>query len=271
MLQGVPRALALLLCLVLTGCAVAGRSAPPGATDRIVTTDTADGERTALVHRPAGTPVGAPLVIVMHGSGGTGAVARSRFGWDPVADRDGFVVAYPDGLDRTWNSGTCCGRSAARSVDDLGYLHGLVDRLAAEDGIDPHRVLAVGFSNGAMMAYAWACARPGDLAGIGPVAGQVLMPCDHPGPLPVVAVHGLADTVVRVTDPPPGKPTAAQSIALFRTGCAEPPSVERAEPATITTWTCPGGRTVTLDLIDGLGHAWPDGAAEFLWARLRPA
>ncbi len=266
MLWGVLRALALLLCLVLSSCAAA-----PGSSDRVVTTTTADGERTALVHRPAGIRPGAPLVIVMHGSGGTGAVARSRFGWDPVADREGFVVAYPDGLERSWNSGTCCRQAAARGVDDVGYLHGLVARLAAEDGIDPRRVIAVGFSNGAMMAYAWACARPGDLAGIGPVAGQVLVRCDDPGPVPVVAVHGLGDTVVQVADPPPGKPTAAESIALFRSGCAEPPAVERAAPATITTWTCPGERAVTLDLIDGLGHTWPDDAAEFLWARLRPA
>ncbi|MGI5132644.1 alpha/beta hydrolase family esterase [Pseudonocardia sp. CA-107938] len=265
MLWGVLRALATLLLLLLAGC-----GAPPAGSDRTLTTNTADGDRTALVHRPATARPGAPLVVVMHGARGTGATARSRFGWDALADEEGFVVAYPDGLDRTWNAGTCCGTSAARGVDDVGYLHGLVARLAAEEGIDLHRVIAAGFSNGAMMAYAWACARPGDLAGIGPVAGQLLVPCAQPGPLPVVAVHGLADDRVRVTDPPPGQPTAQQSIAPFRAGCAEPPAVDRDAPATITTWTCPGGRTVTLDLIDGFGHAWPDDAAEFLWARLRP-
>ena len=79
------------------------------------------------------------------------------------------MIAYPDGLDRTWNAGACCGPARDRGVDDVGFLDALVAALRRDDGVGD--VYAVGFSNGAMMSYAWACARPGALAGIGPVAG----------------------------------------------------------------------------------------------------
>ena len=53
--------------------------------------------RTAIVHRPGGLASGAPLVIVLHGAYGSGEQTRSATGWDALADREGFVVAYPNG------------------------------------------------------------------------------------------------------------------------------------------------------------------------------
>lgn len=258
------RAIGLLLCAVVAVC-----TACSGSASRTVTTNTPDGTRTAIVHRPVNVQPGAPLVIVLHGSGGTGAIARARSGWDAVADREGFVVAYPDGIGNSWNGGACCRPASVRGIDDVGYLHQLVGQLAAEDGIDPRHVVAGGFSNGGIMAFAWACQRPGDLTGIAPLAGLVLVPCAQPGPVSVVAVYGSADTLVPPTDPPPGQPTAEQSVAPFRAGCYAGSS-ERTGPAAVTTWGCPDGRSVTLELIDGLGHDWPAGAAEFAWERLRP-
>ncbi|GAA5112646.1 CE1 family esterase [Pseudonocardia adelaidensis] len=274
-----------LACLLaLVACAPAQGGADTA--DRTVVVSTAAGDRTAHVHHPQGAPAGAPLVVVLHGAGGSGAQVEADLGWDGLADREGFVVAYPDGLDGTWNGGGCCGRARTRGVDDVGYLAALSGRIAEEDGTDPRRVYAVGFSNGAILAYAWACSRPGDLAGIGPVAGAVLVPCAAPGPVAVVAVHGTEDDRVPFGGGAGAGgaqyPTVAGSLAPFLAGdgCSPAPALADDPPAAVGTWTCSSGRPVVRDVIDGGGHAWPGAgpdagttdtpldATGFLWSRL---
>lgn len=46
-----------------------------------------------------------PLVVALHGGGGQGRQMESISGWDAVAERVGFAVAYPNGLRRHWNDG----------------------------------------------------------------------------------------------------------------------------------------------------------------------
>ena len=269
----------LLAAAALTGCSIA----PEPGTTGTVTVPTADGERTALVHRPPSAGPGSPLVVVLHGARDSAAKIRAESGWDRLADREGFVVAYPEGLDATWNAGTCCGRAQERGVDDVAFLDALVGTLRDSDGIDTARVGAVGFSNGAMMTYAWACARPGRLTGIGPVAGALLVDCPAPGPVSVVALHGTADEVVPIQGGPSAagvEPGLDASLAPFLAGCAADPEVVTEGAAAVSTWTCDGGRTVVRDVITGLGHAWPGGgpdagtsdgpedATGFLWSRV---
>jgi polyhydroxybutyrate depolymerase len=269
-----------------TLCGAAAASTPTGTTRRI--TVPRDGvDRTAVVHHPAAARAGAPLVVVLHGAGGSSADVRTGLGWDGLADRAGFVMAYPDGLDHTWNAGACCGGARDRRVDDVGFLDGLVATVRDADHTGP--VYAVGFSNGAMMTYAWACARPGALAGIGPVAGALVAWCPSPSPLTVVAVHGAADDRVPVGG---GRgvfdevfPSLDASLAPFRAAAAcpaaAPAGTRAAPPAHVDSRDCADGRRVVSDVVDGLPHAWPgagpnagtsDGpldATGFLWARLR--
>jgi polyhydroxybutyrate depolymerase len=266
----------------LIGALLAAACAAPPA-DRTLTLPSADGNRTAVVHRAAAARPGAPLVVVLHGADGTAADVQATLGWDGLADREGLVVAYPAGLDRTWNAGRCCGPARDRGVDDVAFLDSLVASLRSSDGVGP--VYAVGFSNGAMMSYAWACARPGALAGIGPVAGALTVDCPAPAPLTVVAVHGNRDDRVPIEGGrgPSGVlfPSLDASLTPFRTaaGCpAAAPTVEG--PARVDARAC-AGHAVVSDVVDGLTHVWPgagrqagrtDGpldATGFLWAHLR--
>ncbi|MGH3611023.1 MAG: alpha/beta hydrolase family esterase [Pseudonocardia sp.] len=274
---------------LLAGCAQPAGSAFPPAVDRTVNVPSAEGDREALVHHPVTAQAGAPLVVVLHGAGVSPGMVRDRLGWNALADREGFVVAYPSGLDQLWNAGACCGRTAAEDVDDPRFLHELTVRMTAEDRIDVHRVFAVGVSNGGMLAYAWACGWPGELAGIGVIAGARVTTCPAPEPISVVAVHGTADQVVplaggtgtgQVRFPP-----LDGSLGPFHAaaGCPGAPQVSSEGPATVSTWRCPGGRTVVRNVIEGLSHAWPgagpeagtnDGPADatgFVWSHLRGA
>jgi polyhydroxybutyrate depolymerase len=273
--------------LVAIGCAPAAGGASPATAPvvtRAVTVPSADGERTALVHHPRTARPGAPLVVVLHGAGGSGASMRADLGWDRLADREGLVVVYPEGLEHTWNAGGCCGPARDRRVDDVRFLDALVAAVRGADGVGP--VYAVGFSNGAMMSYTWACARPGALAGIGPVAGALVASCPAPAPLTVVAVHGTADERVPYAGGrgPSGVvfPSLDASLAPFRAvaSCQAAAPVDTA-PAHVDARLCADGRSVVGDVVDGLGHTWPgagpqagltDGpldATGFLWAHLR--
>jgi len=264
--------------LYVVGCTPAHAAGP-----RTITLHTADGDRTATVRRGASARADAPLVVVLHGARGTGADMRANLGWDALADREGLVIAYPDGLGRTWNAGACCGSARDRRVDDVGFLDALVAALRRDDGVGD--VYAVGFSNGAMMSYAWACTRPGALAGIGPVAGALTVDCPAPAPLTVVAVHGTRDDRVPVDGGrgPSGVVFRSfdASLAPFRRAAACPATgtATDAAPAHVDVRACAGYEVVS-DVVDGLPHVWPGAGPEagttdgpldatgFLWAHL---
>ena len=301
------RRAALALTLVIAGCS----AWPPARTDsaasgpaplsassapaalpptRIVTLHTADGERTAIVHHPASAKAGAAMVVVLHPAATSASTMEANFGWDALADREGLVVVYPDGLldsfQDTWNAGRCCPPASELRTDDVGFLITLSTALKTIDSTGP-RVYAVGFSNGAMLAYAWACARPGSLAGLGVVAGSLTTNCPHPEPVSVVAVHGTADKSVPVNGGPAPDgatfPGVAASLTPFQAsdGCPATPTVTSTSVAVVSSWACAGGRRVVRDLVTGLDHAWPGAGAAagtgigpldatgFLWSQLR--
>ncbi len=221
--------------------------------------------RTYAVYRPARLEPAPALVVSLHGGFGTGAFDERAYGWDRLADRDGFVVAYPDGIGRAWNAGGCCGRPAREGVDDVGFLTALIDHLVAQQRLDPDRVYVTGMSNGAAMAYRLACEAPGRLAAIGVVAGSLAADCAHPRPVSVLAIHGLADRNVPFAGGVGAKgvtrfawASVPDVLALWRRvdGCgAAQPQADGA--VTITAAACAEGRAVTLITIAGAGHQWP--------------
>ena len=218
----------------------------------------------------------APLVFVFHGGGGQASGIAPHTGFSRLADREGFVVAYPQGLGGRWNDG----RGYAATHDDVGFVRVLLDTLTRELGIDPRRVYATGISNGAMFSYRLACDLPGTFAAVAPVAGAMpadLAPaCERTQPLSVVAFQGTTDPLMpyigggvalrrgRVL-------SAERSIAFWATvdGCTPSPATAD-EPDRVVDGTrvrhtvfggCREGRSVELYTIEGGGHTWPGGPA----------
>lgn len=224
-------------------------------------------DRSYRLFRPGaiepGTP--APLVVVLHGGYGSAGQAEQAYGWDELADRHGFLVAYADGVGRSWNAGWCCGPAHLHDVDDVGFVGELIADISAGDGVDPRRVFAAGVSNGAMLAYRIACESPGLLAAIGAVAGTMVCECPRPGPVSVLHIHGLEDRNVpywggvgpKAADRRQ-RPSVPSVIQFWRTGggCGRPTVVEegqiRRESALGT-----GGIEVCLVTLAGVGHVWP--------------
>lgn len=116
--------------------------------DRSVSVQADVGLRSVLVHHPDSVRARAPLVMVLHGEGSSAELARKELGWNAVVDREGFVVAYPEGVNYRWNAGpTCCFPNNA-GVNDIGFLNEALSALTKQDLIDRSRVYAVGFSVG---------------------------------------------------------------------------------------------------------------------------
>ncbi len=162
-------------------------------------------DRRFLLHLPAAAalhPV--PLVILLHGHHGNGALIREQSGMDAAADRRGYAVAYPDGTGRwewlrlAWNATTCCGWAHRHRVDDVAFLSALIDTLARRGLVDSTRVAVAGFSAGGMLALRLACEHPEKLAAATDVAGT--MPdtaCRPARGIPVLLVQGEADDELR--------------------------------------------------------------------------
>jgi polyhydroxybutyrate depolymerase len=148
-----------------------------------------------------------PLILVLHGGGGDLNSARRGFSFDAIGEREGVLVAYPEGTGSTvaigpnlqhsgtWNAGLCCGEAVANNVDDVSFLNAVVDDVSARYSVNADRVYATGFSNGAMMTYRLACEASNRFAAIAPVAGQFvyLSLCNMARPVSIFHIHGTAD------------------------------------------------------------------------------
>src|SRR5260221_11532260 len=112
--------------------------------------------RTWVAYLPAKPATHPALVIALHGSMGTGQQVREVFGYDfdLLADQHGFIVVYPQGYQGHWNDCKVKGPYAARreNIDDVGFLHALVDRLVKDHNADPTHVYVTGVSNGGSRA-----------------------------------------------------------------------------------------------------------------------
>ena len=116
--------------------------------------------RTYLVHIPPDynpqNPL--PLVVVIHGAFDTAKGMEKFSGFSDLADREGFVVLYPNGMGilgflQHWNAGHCCGKAANDNLDDVGFVAATIEDVSARLAIDRSRVYMVGFSNGGMLIY----------------------------------------------------------------------------------------------------------------------
>jgi polyhydroxybutyrate depolymerase len=222
--------------------------------------------RTYRVFHPGSAGPQPPLVVMLHAESGTAQNAQDAFGWDRLAGPLRFVVAYPEGIGRSWNAGRCCGLAQARNVDDVRFLTSVIRDVMRRDRVDPHRIYVAGFGNGAMMAYRLACEGPVRLAAIGAVAGALEVPCSAPAaPVSVMAIHGAHDdqvpfgggvgdgAIVRIEHP-----SVEVTLARWRRTDRCPPSeISRGGGVQWERAECAGGTGVVLAEIFGGLHRWP--------------
>lgn len=239
-----------------------------------------------------------PLVIVLHGRGSNGwsMTVLTHKGFNKLADKDGFIVVYPDGIELNWNDGRmdeeANDRAHRENIDDVGFISALIDTMIQDYNIDPGRVYVTGISNGAIMSYRLACELSDKITAIAPVDGNIpvmLYPeCSPVNHVSVLAINNTDDPLVpfeggniygkfrRINL---GKVLSVdESIALWvnLNGCSEIPVVTEVpdiDPGDGTRVTVKqylnnnDGTEVILYIVEGGGHTWPSGL-QYLPARI---
>lgn len=224
-----------------------------------------------------------PLLLALHGALGSAQQFESESGFDAVAERYGFIVAYPDGLGRLkyslhfWNSGYI-NAGLKGGADDVGFLTALVEQVESDYEIDASRVYIAGHSNGGMMAYRMAAERPELFAAAAPVSasiggyeagGEPYQIPEPDSPVSIVHVHGYLDRSVlyaggetqsgadrgRIDLP------VSESIAFWvaQDGCPLPPSSESSANGWIVLTKYAGGEggaEVSLVTLMRQDHFW---------------
>lgn len=144
-----------------------------------------------------------PLVISMHGGGQSGWGQCYATGWHMVAEREGFIAAFPDApkRDEMESRKSGVGSDFFDTVNDM--VKALIAELSSKYNIDSARIYMQGMSMGDLETAAFSRANSGVLAGAGCTAG----PTDPDkiyvdgkfvgatGPVPMYQARGTNDSM----------------------------------------------------------------------------
>ncbi len=223
-----------------------------------------------------------PVLFVLHGGGGSGKQIHKSLSYDDYARRNGFIVVYPDGLERHWNDGRRDSQTPFfRKVtpDDVGFLRAIAGKLITEGRADAGRIMVTGVSNGGMMTQRLLC-EASDLfrAGASIIAGLPadLRPCRPEYPRPILLINGDTDPLmpwsgggvgfrqVRGTVLSGPKTFALWQRAIgcsgnvISTPMANRRKDDRSHPVLLRATHCAPGTKVQMVRIYGGGHNVPD-------------
>jgi poly(hydroxyalkanoate) depolymerase family esterase len=267
----------------------------------------ASGSRPYFLYTPRGLGprAGAPLLVMLHGCTQTPADLARGTRMNEAADRHGFAVAYPQQTDQhnrqgCWN--WFLAHHQARGSGEPALLAGITEEATARLGarVDSGRVFVAGMSAGAAAAVVMGATYPNLFSAIGVHSGlhyriatsqQAAFEAmkrggneptrrgaeafeamgEHARVMPVIVVHGSADSVVR---PVNGDQLVDQWLATNRLAAARSPAPDLNRPSAVVRgqveeghsytryrWSDSGGRLVQEYLkVEGLGHAWSGGA-----------
>jgi polyhydroxybutyrate depolymerase len=262
-----------LATLFALGCGAASTMASYEGEDWVGEFMQVDFVRYFHVHVPDRPELGpaAPLVLAFHGSGQTGEELRARSGLDAIADREGFIVVYPQAGMGVWD---IFGDLGFLGLDDFAYVREVIDRVSRRNVIDRNRIIAVGLSNGGVFAQQLGCRLADRINGFVAVAAtmptRVAEGCHPSRPVSAMYLTGTADTFF---------PIAGNNVLLsldatlavwaranncegsrFRSDGLDADAGDGTVVFQSLYRSCEGGSYTVLDSIVGGGHAWPGAA-----------
>lgn len=217
-----------------------------------------------------------PLVIGMHGTGGSANQFEHDYHFSEYANESKFVAVYPEGVQsngflglRTWNAGNCCDYAMDQQIDDVTFIRELIDDLVSRYNVNPKRIYVAGMSNGGMMAYRLACEIPDKIAAIATVSCSMVVSesCDPSRAVPILHMHSVLDAKIPYSGgigiggyyfPPID---SVLQVWSTQNSCATPSQVLiNDDKYKFTKWsTCENETTIEYYLTQDGGHAWPGG------------
>ncbi len=240
-----------------------------------------------LSYLPENVASSPALVVVLHGCTQTASGYNTGTGWSTLADRYGFVLAFPEQQEAN-NPKRCFNwfqpGDIERDRGEAGSIRQMVERMARDHNVDRSRIFVTGLSAGGAMASAMLAAYPDVFAGGAIIAGLpyrcatsvpeafecmfqgqtrparewgdlVRAASRHTGPWPKISVwHGSADTTVKHMN-------AGEIIKQWTDVHGLPSSASRHETVDgypRRVWTNPAGEEVVEEyIITGMAHGTP--------------
>ncbi|MBM3967024.1 MAG: hypothetical protein FJ308_18460 [Planctomycetes bacterium] len=265
---------------------------PPRHSRRVIPTQW--GDREFILHVPTShdptTPL--PLVIMLHGFGGSGLNAAKETGWSDKADQESFIVAYPEATrpdksipqsfrknPQAWNDGSARFHAVDQNVDDVSFIAAMIELIREKHAIDSRRIFVTGFSNGASMAFRVGAELSQHVAAIAPVAGTCWLKKPLPSnPISICYITGTADSLNPILGGFPKlamggkeqggqpKPPVQEYIDVWRDilDCQAKPTIDEISDGVHKTVYGHGrlGSEILVLTVDGLGHHWPGGVSQ---------
>lgn len=244
-------------------------------------------ERIFLEYVPAQRPEKPlPVVFVFHGEGGQARVSEDYYRMNPVADEGGFLVVYPEGLEKSWDDGRGVAPGGTRGIDDVAFIRAVFEDLAQRYSVDRSRVFATGMSTGGMFCHRLAMEASDLFLAIAPVAGPIPEPLldkfKLERPVSLYMIQGDSDPIIPLEGGfvyPRGAQRRGRISSLKDTlskylqasGIDGAPKIKEVEDTkddgtkTRRSLYGPGkqGAMVQLDLVMGGGHNLPGRQRDF--------
>lgn len=236
-----------------------------------------------------------PIVFVLHGGGGNakGLVRTTRARFNTLANRDGFIAVYPNGIGKSWNDGARDTIGVARklNINDVGFFEEMIENIQKKYSVNSNQIFACGISNGGFMVQRLAFELSHKIKGIGVVAANLSVVQSNKIPpvnsVPIILINGTEDPLVPFEG---GHVTVfrkkrgailsvSKSLEIWKTinactenmGVYEFPDLNEKDDcnAVKNTWQNPANpkiKTIAITIING-GHTWP-GTNQYLSKRL---
>jgi polyhydroxybutyrate depolymerase len=227
------------------------------------------GSRRYFAHVPRKLPRNPALVVALHAGAQTPEGFERMTGWSAVATRDRFVVAYPEGVERSWNAGNgALGEAGRTGVDDVGFVDAVIRDACARWKCG--RAFLSGFSNGSMLAHWYVSQFPAVVSAAGCVSGGFSR-------LPVYGLSGSpADRIASgIVAPAVRMVHGYQDDHVPFAGGVGPWALDPYDhlpiEQTASWWRGQGAEVVTEWHACGhaCGHVWPPGEAVRQWEFFR--
>ncbi|WP_346862178.1 PHB depolymerase family esterase [uncultured Draconibacterium sp.] len=227
-----------------------------------------------------------PIVFVLHGGGGkaSGMTRFTRGRFNELADRDGFIVVYPNGYQKSWNDGERDTLAAARrlNIDDVGFFESMIDDLDTKFSIDRKNIFACGISNGGFMVQRLAIERSGLFKALGVVAANMSedqQKSEPMNPVSAIFICGTADPLVpynggpvKVLQQVRGEVLSMEETLAYwkrvnfcttKMEVVVYPDINKRDRSNVvkTVWQNPSNEQIkVVDIrVENGGHTWPGG------------
>ena len=217
--------------------------------------------RKTLTYVPKNVEKSPALVISLHGMNQDPEYQQKQTQWNALADTEGFIVTYPLGNNKMWDTG---------GTGDVKFVEAVMKDMELKHNVDKNRIYLSGFSMGSWLGYHCLETLGDKIAAFGPVSGVDIGKQPKANrKVSIMHIHGTGDDVFKYKGDPShmagGYPSIEEYVKKWAAyeGCdASNPQVIRPYPANSTGTKATrtiynnvnDGVEVNLIAIDGKGH-----------------